>query len=173
MQINIPTLSTERLVLRGFQDSDLEAEYEFYASKRSKFVGGPFSREQTFRVIAAFAGHWMLRGYGFWAVEEKATGQYLGRVGLWNPEGWPEPEIGWTLMGNAEGKSVGFEAASASRDYAYNTLGWTTAISMIDPDNVRSIRLAERLGAKFEKTFTHERFGETTIYRHPSKEELS
>lgn len=169
----IPVLETENLILRGFLADDLQAEYEFYASDRSKFVGGPMTPEQVFRVIASFAGHWLLCGYGFWAIEEKSTGQYLGRAGLWNPEGWPEREIGWTLMGNAEGKGVGFEAATAARDYAYDTLGWTTAISMIDPDNARSIKLATRLGATYETTFTHERFGETTIYRHPSPQELT
>lgn len=172
-RFEIPSLETENLILRGFQESDLQAEYDFFTTERSKFVGGPMTPEQVFRVIASFAGHWLLKGYGFWAIEKKATGQYLGRAGLWNPEGWPEREIGWTLMGNGEGKGVGFEAAKAARDYAYNTLGWTTAISMIDPVNLRSIKLAERLGATFERSFTHERFGETGIYRHPSPEELT
>ena len=144
-------------------------EAAFYAGDRSSFVGGPLSRETAWRGFAASCGHWMLRGYGFWALEEKTTGAYLGRVGLWFPEGLPEPEIGWALSGeNAQGRGFVREAAIAARRHAYGALGWTTAISLIDSANTRSIKLAERLGARLE----HETFGALHVYRHPSPVEL-
>jgi len=168
----IPTLYTERLTLRAPAESDLDAECEFYASERSAHVGGPHPREQVWRMIAARLGHWQMRGYGFWGIDDTDSGTYLGRVGLWYPEGWPEPEIGWALMAGAEGRSIAFEAATRARAYAYEALGWRTAISMIAPENSRSIKLAERLGATFERDFNHTRFGRALVYRHPAPEAL-
>ncbi len=169
----IPTIETERLLLRAPYESDFEHEAEFFASDRCEFVGGKMPREQVWRWLASVVGHWAFRGYGFWALEEKATGKFLGHVGPWSPEGWPEPELGWTLMNGAEGHGFAYEAALASREYAYSTLGWKTAISMILKGNDNSVRLAEKLGATHESDFEHERFGICHIYRHPSAETLS
>lgn len=127
----IPTLETERLILRAHREEDIPAEEAFFAAGRSGFVGGPLPREQVWRSVAGFLGHWALRGYGFWAIEEKASGGYAGRAGLWYPAGWPEPEIGWTLMDGYEGKGIACEAALGARRYAYEVLGWKTAISMV------------------------------------------
>lgn len=168
----IPTLTTERLILRAPQESDLEAEVAFYASERSAHVGGPVPRDQVWRMLATFLGHWALRGYGFWGIQDRETGAYLGRAGLWFPEGWPEREIGWALMAGAEGRGIAKEAALAAREYAYKVLNWETTISLIAPSNTRSIALAERLGARYEKNFDHARFGKSLIYRHPSPEGL-
>lgn len=159
-------LETDRLILRKLTEADVEAEVAFYASDRSKYVGGPMTREMVWRMIATLIGHWEMRGYGFFACEEKATGEYVGRVGPWFPEGWPEREIGWTMMNNAEGKGYAFEAAQATLRHVYNDLGWDTAISMVDPANLRSKALAERLGAKYDYDFTHERYGAVNIWRH-------
>ncbi len=163
----IPTLQTERLTLRPPSPKDLDADAEFYASDRARFVGGPLTREMTWRYIATTIGHWTMRGFGRWAVDERAAGTYCGQVGLWYPEGWPEAEVGWSLHAHAEGRGIAREAAEAALDYAWNTLGWTTCISLIDPANERSIRLAERLGATYDGPFTHERFGEMGIWRYP------
>lgn len=168
----IPTLTTARLVLRAPAIDDFPAECAFYASPRSQYVGSPAEPEQVWRMIAAFIGHWAIRGYGFWAIEDRQTGAWLGRAGLWFPHGWPEPEIGWTLSEQAEGHGIAQEAARAARDHAYRTLGWTTAISLIDPRNARSIALAERLGAAREDDWHHPRFGRTLVYRHPAPEIL-
>jgi len=166
----IPTIETERLLLRAPKLSDLEPEAEFFASDRCAYVGGKMPREQVWRWMASVIGHWAFRGYGFFAVEEKSSGRYLGHVGPWCPEGWPEQEIGWTMMNGAEGKGYAFEAATATRAWAYGRLGWDTAISMILHGNTRSIALAERLGARLESDYEHERFGPCHIYRHPSPE---
>lgn len=169
---SIPTLETERLILRAPAQEDFAAEAAFYESDASRFVGGPLRPDLTWRGLASALGHWALRGYGMWALESKDTGAYLGKVGLWYPEAWPEPEIGWTLMEDAQGKGFATEAAIAARDYAYGTLGWDTAISLIDPANAPSEALAKRLGASFETTYEHPAFGTMYIWRHPSAADL-
>jgi RimJ/RimL family protein N-acetyltransferase len=166
--VTIPHLKTARLLLREYRQSDFEDFAAFYATERSHFIGGPLTREMAWRGLATHLGHWALRGYGFWAVEDKATRQFCGHVGLWYPEGWYEPEVGWVMMHHAEGRGIAQEAALAARSYAYSTLGWTTAVSMIDPANTRSIKLAERLGCRVEGLFDHTRLGPMQIWRHPA-----
>ncbi|SEO01078.1 Protein N-acetyltransferase, RimJ/RimL family [Salinihabitans flavidus] len=167
-----PVLETERLILRLPREDDFEAEAKFFASDASRFVGGPKRPDETWRALASLIGHWHIRGYGFWALEEKGTGTYLGRVGLWYPHGWPEPEISWTLMTHATGKGYATEAALAARAHAYDVLGWSTAISLIDPANTASEALARRLGAAFETTYEHPAFGTMYIWRHPGPDTL-
>lgn len=171
--MSIPSIETERLTLRAPAEEDFEADVAFYASGRSVGVGGPFPPDQVWSKLAATIGHWALRGYGFWSIDEKATGRYCGRAGLYYPNGWPEPEIGWKLLAGAEGRGIAYEAALASRRYAYETLGWTTAISLIGPGNTRSIALARRLGATRDPDYDHPSFGTMKIYRHPGPEALA
>lgn len=170
--ITIPTLETERLFLRALREDDFEAEAAFFESERSRLVGGPLPRDQVWRVVAGMIGHWALRGFGFWALEEKASGRYMGRVGLWQPEGWPGVEIGWTLMDHAEGKGFAFEAALVARRYAYEELELTALISLIEGSNTRSEALATRLGAKMGGAFTHPSGLPLNIWRHPGPTEL-
>lgn len=163
----IPTLETERLFLRAMREEDFEEEAAFFTSERSRNVGGPLPRAQVWRVVAGMVGHWALRGYGFWALEDKDSGRYLGRVGLWYPDGHPAREIGWTLMDYAEGKGYAQEAAKVARAYAYEALGWTTLISLIAVGNTRSEALAARLGATLDGEFIHPAIGAMNIWRHP------
>lgn len=163
----IPVLETKRLILRAPDVKDLDAETAFWASERADFVGGQKQPHEVWRVLATFLGHWAIRGYGFWAVDEKATGIYCGRVGIWHPGDWPEAEIGWTMMAGSEGKGIATEAALAVRTYAYDTLGWTTTISTIDPENTRSKALATKLGAKFERMHDFQGGYSLEIWRHP------
>jgi RimJ/RimL family protein N-acetyltransferase len=163
----IPVIETERFVMRGYRPEDLAPFVAFYGTERSRFVTGPLTPELAARAFMTYAGHWHVRGYGRWMVEDRASGEVLGNVGLWYPEGWPEPEIGWTLFDGAEGRGVAYETAMAARDYAYDTLGWTSAISLIASDNHRSRALAERLGATRDGDFAHERFGRMQVWRHP------
>jgi RimJ/RimL family protein N-acetyltransferase len=93
-------------------------------------------------------------------------------VGLWNPEGWPEAEIGWDLFDGHEGKGYATEAAEAARAYAYDVLGWTTLISLVAPGNDGSAKVALRLGASCESEFTHARLGHLHVYRHPGPDAL-
>lgn len=149
------TLKTERLILRMFREEDLDAYAAICAqSEVMAFLGKrqPLDRAESWRQIAYFLGHWQLRGYGQWAVEERATGVLVGRVGFYNPEGWPGFEIGWTLGKQHWGKGYATEGASASLDYAFDVLGRDHVISLIHPDNHRSISVAERLGETPEGT---------------------
>ena len=95
-------------------------------------------------------GHWHLKGFGLWVVEEKASRRFAGRVGLWSPPSWPEAEIGWALVERCEGKGYATEAAFRAREHAFGALGWTTAVSYIAAENVASKRVAARLGARRE-----------------------
>lgn len=169
----IPILTTKRLTLRGFELGDFPVFSNFYASERSQFCGGPAGPEGSWRMLACEIGHWHLNGYGRWAVIETATGALVGNIGLWNPFGWPEPELGWDLYDGFTGKGFATEAAIAARKYAYETLGWDTLISLIKPANGASKTLARRLGARHEKNFNHERFGDTEIWRHLSPRALA
>ncbi|MGC3938810.1 GNAT family N-acetyltransferase [Roseobacter sp. EG26] len=167
--IRIPTLRTERFVMRAPRMSDLDAYAAFRGSERSKGVGGPYNREQSHDNLCGIIGHWHLEGYGRWMVTD-TDDTPLGVVGLMNTPFWPEPEIAWSVFGDAEGKGVAFEAAQAARTYAYDVLGWTTAIGCVLADNTRSHALATRMGAARDGSFTHEELGELFIYRHPSPE---
>ncbi|RAP40859.1 GNAT family N-acetyltransferase [Rhodovulum viride] len=166
----LPVLTTARLTLRGPEPRDFPVLRAFYASDRSSFVGGPKSPEGAWRQLATEIGHWALRGYGRWIVTERETGHTVGMVGLWNPEGWPEPEVAWDLFEGFEGKGYATEAARAARDHAYGALGWPTAISLVNRANTASARVAERLGAVYEGEVTHETYGSIGVYRHPAPE---
>ncbi|MFK7941585.1 MAG: GNAT family N-acetyltransferase [Paracoccaceae bacterium] len=165
-----PIIETERLHLRGLAPRDFAPLCAFYASDRARFVGGPLDPEQTWRTLATEIGHWSLRGYGRFGVEEKSSGTLVGVIGPWNPEGWPEPEIGWDLMNGHEGKGYATEAGRAALDYAYGTLGWPTAISLVADGNDGSAAVAKRLGAVEDGPYLHPRFGATQIWRHAAPE---
>lgn len=150
--IDIPVIETERLILRGFEDRDFAA----YAAIRADedvmtFLGGPQSRHMAWRGMSAMIGHWVLRGFGFFCVEEKASGTCIGHCGPWYPVDWPDHEIGYTLARSAQGKGYATEAARAALGFAYEKLGWTTAISVIDPENHASQGVAKKLGATKER----------------------
>jgi RimJ/RimL family protein N-acetyltransferase len=148
------------LRLRPFRAEDLEP----YAALCSdpevmRYVGERcvLSREEAWRQMAMLAGHWHLRGFGMWAVEELETGTFVGRVGLHYPEGWPDREVAWALARRFWGRGYAAEAARAALAEAFQ-LGWPRIISLIDPANTRSIRLAERLGERLA--------GEATVHGH-------
>ncbi|HEY0212304.1 MAG TPA: GNAT family N-acetyltransferase [Paenirhodobacter sp.] len=172
IRLDIPVITTDRLVLRAPGAEDLPSVYDFYDGDRSRFVGGPCSHEQAWRAWSMEIGHWALRGYGRWAVETQATGEIVGMVGIFNPEGWPEPEIGWDLFNGHEGHGYATEAARAARAYAYDTLGMNTIISLTRLANTQSAAVAQRLGATLEGTFQHERHGMMNVWRHPSPAQL-
>ncbi|TDK46781.1 GNAT family N-acetyltransferase [Antarcticimicrobium luteum] len=163
----IPVIETERLVLRGPRESDFEAHAELMASERSKFIGGPQDKPIAWRGFTGSIGHWVLRGYGMWLVTDKADDRPLGRIGFINSYGWDEPELGWHLYAAAEGKGVAYEATLAARRYGAERLGLDGVISYIDPANARSLALATRLGARFERE--GEVMGHPChVYRHPT-----
>ncbi len=168
----IPVLETERLILRGIEQRDLEPFAAFYSTDASHFVGGPIETALAWRKLAAYAGGWVLRGFGQFALEEKATGKFVGIVGPYHPEGWPEPEIAWTVVTEFQGKGYAREAALRSLRFAYEDLGWQTACSCMEADNKPSIGVAESLGAICEGKTEIRPFGPALLYRHRSPAEL-
>ena len=173
MMSSIPTFETERLILRGPVADDFEPLAEFFVdTERSAGFGGTASRPDAWRWFASSIGHWQLRGFGYWTVVQKSDNLPCGIVGVWEPEGWPEPELGWVVYKNAEGKGIAYEAAMGARKFAYSDMGFTTMTSNIFPDNVRSIALAKRLGATFEREYENAEMGLVQMYRHPAPEDL-
>ena len=147
-----PILTTERLTLRPQRRSDFDLLAALYTTDRSRFVGGRRSRAEVWRDFMNSAGHWPILGMGGWAIDITATGQCIGEVAICQPPEYPETEIGWVLFDGFEGKGFAFEAATAARDWARNTLGATSLVSYIDPDNSPSIKLAQRLGGVRDET---------------------
>ncbi len=151
----IPQLSTKRLILRGFREEDLDAYAEMCGDPEvMRYIanGQPLSRWDSWRNMAMILGHWQLRGYGLWAVEERCSGEMIGRIGCWQPEGWPGLEIGWTLRRAYWGRGYATEAARRSMDYAFEKLGQSRVISLIRLENQASRRVAEKLGEHLEGT---------------------
>ena len=165
--LDIPRLDTPRLVLRAPENRDFPAYAAFAASDRARFVGGPLSRRGALAAFMALNAHWAGHGFGRWIVADRSTDEALGLVGLHFPDHWPEPEIAWTLFGGAEGRGIAAEAALAARAFAYGPLGWTTAVSLCDAANARSLALARRLGCAYEADHRHPDCGLLQIWRHP------
>ncbi|HEX7296496.1 MAG TPA: GNAT family N-acetyltransferase [Pyrinomonadaceae bacterium] len=158
--MNVITLETDRLKLRGWRNEDFDAFAELCADPEvMQFLGGkPLDRLEAWRQFAFHVGHWELRGYGHWLVEEKSTGKLAGRVGFLFPVGWPAFEIGWTLKREFWGKGYASEAARRALQYGFNELDKPHIISLIHPDNKASIQVAERLGETLE--------GKTELFGH-------
>jgi RimJ/RimL family protein N-acetyltransferase len=153
--MSAPRIETPRLILRTIDaDRDFEAWAKAMADEETvRFIGGKtLDRALAWRNMAIVIGHWQLRGYGFFSVEEKATGDWVGRVGPWFPEGWPEPEIGWTISREHWGKGYATEAAGAALAWVRDTLGWPGVIHAIIDGNARSVAVAEKLGSRLLRT---------------------
>lgn len=163
-----PVLHTARLTLRLPDAQDLPHYAAYNATERSRWNGGPRDGVESFRHFAQIAGHWQLRGFGVFILER--DGNPIGFAGPWQPEGWPEGEIGWSLWNQKdEGSGLAYEAAQAARSWAFQSLGWTTAVSYIRADNARSLALAKRLGA-FDDTGNSRPCAvlpPSRVYRHP------
>ncbi|MDZ4311056.1 MAG: GNAT family N-acetyltransferase [Cypionkella sp.] len=169
----IPVIETANLRLRGPKTADFEVMASFLASPRAQYIGGPVSRALAWRSFGHLTGHWLHRGYSMFVLADKTTDAALGMAGPWFPEGWPEPELGWSIWApEAEGRGLAHEAALATRRFAYDSLGWKTAISLIAEANHRSQALAQRMGCTRDGTFIHETFGASQIWRHPAPETL-
>lgn len=171
MSLPIPVIETERLILRGQQEADFEAHAAFMASPRSSFVGGPLERFPAWRGFTSMLGHWVLKGFGVWTIADKTTNAPLGKTGFIDADGWDEPELGWHVYEAAEGKGIAFEAVTAARAYGAQHFGLDGVISYIDPANARSMALADRLGARFERDGGL--LGKPCqVWRHPKQGEL-
>ncbi len=174
LSLNIPRLETDRLILRGPEAADFEPLCAFLLDPvRSEGFGTEENRSDAWRWFALNIGHWALHGYGYFTIEMKETGEAAGISGIWNPEGWPEPEVGWVVFDGYEGKGIAYEAATRARDWAYTDLGFTTITSNIVPGNTRSVALAERMGAWLERSYDNVHMGAEMLYRHPGPDAVA
>jgi RimJ/RimL family protein N-acetyltransferase len=141
-------IETERLILRPTAAEDFEGWAALMADEENaKHVGGPQPRAVAWRGFLSMAGSWAIQGYGMFSVIEKSTGRWIGRLGPWYPEGWPGTEVGWGIVRDAWGQGYAPEGAAAAMDWAFDTLGWTTIIHSIAPDNLASRAVARKLGS--------------------------
>lgn len=171
--LNIPTVETERLLLRGWREEDAGVLAEIYSDEESsRYIGGKMEAWQAWRMLCTFIGHWQFRGFGLFSVEERETGKCLGWAGPWRPDGWPDNEIGYSFIRSSWGKGYATEAASAGLLYAYENLGWKTAMSCIDPANTASQAVAKRLGATHEESGVKVNFFTADVWRHLPPQEF-
>jgi RimJ/RimL family protein N-acetyltransferase len=150
-------IDTPRLVLRLPEASDVNAfmeiheEPEVIERKQVTLVGPVGSLTNGWRAVAVMVGHWHLRGYGQWAVLEKGSGQVIGCVGLYNPAGWPGIDLSWIIQRSHRGNGYAVEACRAALEWAWEATDIDHIISLIAPHDLRSIRVAERIGERFER----------------------
>ncbi len=143
------TIETPRLRLRPPRLDDLDAFAAMMTDEETaRFIGGTMSRAMTWRGLMTMIGSWHAHGFAMFSVFEKSTGRWVGRLGPWMPEGWPGPEIGWSIVRDCWGRGYAVEGAIATTDWAFDTLGWTQVIHSIAPQNTASQRVAQKLGSR-------------------------
>ena len=161
------SIETDRLKLRLWNETDFDQFAEYYADENNaKYLGGKKNIDDAWRHFALQIGHWQLKGFGYWAVEEKTSGNFIGCVGLWKSAGWPELELGYWLLNEHQGKGYAQEAALKCKEYARDALSAKTLVSYIAPENERSINLALKLGAKYDQTIELLTHGPHCVYRY-------
>jgi RimJ/RimL family protein N-acetyltransferase len=145
----VPELRTERLLMRTFRYDDFPRWADVMSVDG---VGAGLGKQQGLTPheawvdMAMLSGHWLLRGFGHWALEEVETGELVGRAGLYHPPDWPGLEVGWTVAHDRWGRGYAPEAGRAACDWARRTLGATHILSLIHRGNGNSVRVAEKLG---------------------------
>ena len=154
MPSEIPILETPRLRLRGHRVDDFDACCALWADPEvvRHTTGKPQTREEVWARLLRYIGHWELLGYGFWALEEKASGNFIGEVGFadfkrtLDPPLGDTPEIGWVLVPGAHGKGYATEAVRAAIVWGDEHLGAVRTACLIHPENAASIRVAGKCG---------------------------
>ena len=142
-------LETSRLLLRPPRLEDLDPWTDMMADElTARFIGGVAPRAVCWRQLMTLIGAWHAHGFAMFSVIEKETGRWIGRLGPWQPEGWPGTEIGWAIARDRWGRGYAVEGAIASTNWAFDTLGWTNVIHSIAPANVASQRVAQKLGSR-------------------------
>jgi len=148
-----PVIETPRLILRQNRLSDLDDRVAITDDPDfMRFVGGVYDRQENFARILRYLGHWVAFGFGFFVVEERATGRHVGNLGMARFERGmgadfdTAPEAGWLIAQSAEGKGYASEGMIAAMDWYARTFGPARMVCMVDPDNAASLRVAAKLG---------------------------
>lgn len=169
MSYSVPCrVETQRLVLEKVQIDHWPSLHRYYADETgTRFTTGKALTEgESWRLVAALIGHWEIHGYGPYTLRRHSDDEIIGVCGLWYPGDWPEPEIKWALIREYIGHGYASEAARAVQRIAAQALPGLRLISLIVAENAPSIKLAEAVGAVFEKEQTF-RGKVARIYRHP------
>ncbi|WFU32899.1 GNAT family N-acetyltransferase [Bradyrhizobium brasilense] len=152
LQVDGPVIETARLILRPWRASDVAENTRMLSDpETARFITPdhqPITSElKGWRNAAVISGHWALYGFGMFAVEEKSSSRYIGRVGPYYPPEWPGFEVGWGIAKEHRGKGYAVEAARAAIDFVFANFTVDRIIHCIDPANVASQAVARRLGA--------------------------
>lgn len=151
----IPTVLTPRLALRGWRPADVSEYLEIVtAPGMADHTPQPSTEVGAWSQTAFQIGHWALRGYGMWAVEDRETGQLLGRAGLYESLGWPGLEVAWTIRRERWGEGLATEAGAAALEFAFDVVGRDEVISIMTAGNTGSIHVAGNLGLTYDRTET-------------------
>ena len=165
LQRQLPTLTTSRLILRAPRVTDFDSFAAIACSDRGTFFGGPMTREAAWLDFAQMTSTWLLHGHGLWTIGY--GGGIAGFVVLGFEPGDLEPELGFMLTKEAEGRGIAFEASNCALTHAFTELGWQTLVSYIDPANTRASKLAANLGANPDGTRD-----EAQVWRYSASEVL-
>ncbi|MDB5236218.1 MAG: acetyltransferase [Hymenobacter sp.] len=161
----VPVLETSRMVLRGFRADDFDA---WFAMSRLPayyryFTPEPMPAEEVWKLLLRSAGHWAIVGYGFWAVEDRASGRFIGAIGFLslkrdlNPPLGEAPEIGWVLDPAVHGQGYATEAVAAVLAWGKEHFGPVRTVCIIHPDNVPSLKVAAKFGYhEYARTTYHD-----------------
>ena len=142
-------IETPRLILRPPRAEDLDGWSEMMLDEPSaRFIGGVMPRAVCWRALMTMIGAWHAHGFAMFSVIEKDSGRWVGRLGPWQPEGWPGPEIGWAIARERWGRGYAVEGAAAAATWAFEALGWDHMIHSISPENLQSQRVAQKLGSR-------------------------
>lgn len=163
----IPLIETERLWLRGHRIEDYDACSALWGDPVvARFIGGrPSTREETWGRLLRYAGLWALLGHGYWAVEDKVDGAFVGDIGFADfkrdiaPTMVGLPEMGWAFSPRVHRRGYATEAVAAA--LAWADASFEKTVCIIDPENVASIRVASKTGFREIASTTYR--GEPTI----------
>lgn len=159
--VEVPVLVTERLRLRGHRLNDFADCTAMWTDPLVfRHIGGkPFTQEEVWTRLLRYVGHWAWLGFGYWAVEEKASGQFIGELGFGDfkrdikPSLKDMPELGWALVSQAHGKGYATEGVRAAIAWGDKHFGPIRTACLIHPENVASVRVAEKCGYReFQRT---------------------
>jgi RimJ/RimL family protein N-acetyltransferase len=163
--VDVPTLATDRLLLREWRDADRTPFAELNADPDvARFLNGPRDRAESDALIDRISAHWAEHGFGLWALERREDGRFIGFTGLYRPafeaHFTPAVEVGWRLAREAWGLGYATEAGRAALAYGFETVGLDELVSFTVPANVRSRAVMERLGMRRDAAddFDHPRF---------------
>jgi RimJ/RimL family protein N-acetyltransferase len=161
----IPKLTTARLRLRPMTYGDWASYAALMTSDRARHMGGPFTVNVAWGMFCADHAQWDFFGCGALMMDDRDTGRCAGQVAINAGPLFPEHELGWMVYPEYEGRGIACESATALRDWAAEVRGLTALVSYVDPQNERSRRLAERMGATMDHTASRPD-PDDLVYRH-------